>query len=176
MGMLQAWIVFLLSGMGLISLLYYGYRRFVRGKIILYIYNKNRIVYRKAVRPDSLGMLNVNGHSYYYKETEVLTTPGFLLKEPTPALVFEESKPNPVNLWQKRPHPLGEEDISSSELSQILSDGTVRDFVQAQSKINLTQVTGIVVVVGVILLVAIIGVGYWITGTAIPVIGSGIGR
>lgn len=162
MTILQAWAILFLAGVGLMSLVYVAYRHFVRGKIICYIYNKNRFIYKKAARPDELGLLHVKGRAYYYRENEVLTTKGFLLSEPFPALIFEEGRPNPVNLWQKRANPLGAEDVSSMELSKILNDGTVRDFVEAQSKISLQQVTGIIVVTGLILLAAVVGTGYWI--------------
>lgn len=162
MTILQAWALVFFSGIGLMTLVYLAYRHFVRGKIICYIYNKNRFIYKKAARPDELGLLHVEKKTYYYRENEVLTTKGFLLSEPFPALVFEEGRPNPVNLWQKRAAPLGAEDLSSMELSKILNDGTVRDFVEAQSRISLSQVTGIIVVTSLILLAAIVGTGYWI--------------
>ncbi len=172
MDIFQAWLIFVLSGVGLTTLLYLLYRRLVRGKIICYIYNKNRVIYRKAIRPDEIGLLSVNGRAYYYQESQVMTTQGFLLREPTPALVFEEGKPNPINLFEQTVNPLGEDDISSNELSRILNDATVRDFVQAQSKVSLTELKYLIIGVGLVLLVTMIGVGYWLKGIDLGAVGG----
>src|SRR3990172_1585002 len=116
MTVLQAWIILFLSGIGVMTLVYATYRHYVKGRIICYIYNKNRFIYKAAVRPDPEGLLHVKGKAYCYRAEEVLTTKGFLLSEPFPALLFEESHPNPVDLWKRKAAPLGAEDTGSSEL------------------------------------------------------------
>ena len=116
--------------------LYFWYRHYASSRIICFIFNDQRRLYRKAVKPDKFGALHINGKAYHYKEEFIFYTPGMLLREPSPALVFHEDKPDPVNLALEKPESV----YSAAEYSEILNDSTVTDFVRAQAGISPKQI------------------------------------
>ena len=162
-----------LGGVGLTIAFWFFYRQKTRGKVICYFFNKSRRFYRKALSPTSIGVLEYNGKAFSYDEAHIVYTPAFLFREPFPSLIFNEDKPNPLslNFFEADIVPMESPDgeISTSELSKILNDGTVRDFVNAQSKINLSQVTGVIVAASAIIICVVVGVGYWIKGMGVGV-------
>jgi hypothetical protein len=139
--------------------IYYLYRRWTKDRIVLYIFAKNRKLYKKAVRPtEDNGILHVGGRAYHYKEDKILHTTSFLLKELSPCLVYAEGRPDPIDLYARTPNSI----VDSSELSDILGDNTVSQFVSAQSGIDPKQILQGVVAVGVISVVTVAGATWMI--------------
>ncbi len=189
--LIYGYTLILLAGLGMAFLTYLAYRRFTKGKIICYFYTKNRWIYRKPIRPDPQNILHHKGRAYVYREELVIMTPGFLLREPTPSLVFEEDevqptsleipasfdedslkmtvadfikkKVEPQSLHQKTP-TRRKDSVSSVELSEILNDKTVEQFVAAQGKVSVgTLLMSQVIGFGLVLLALGIG-AYYIVG------------
>ena len=67
---------------------YFIYRKFTAGKIVCFFFTKDRTLYRKAIAPGNLNELEFDNHTYVYDEKNIFYTPGGLLKEPKPALIF----------------------------------------------------------------------------------------
>ena len=153
-----------LAGIGVLFLVYLVYRRWTKGKIICYFYTPDRSLFRKSIRPDpDLHILEHSKRAYIYRQDRVLMTPGFLLKEPTPALFFDLGEVHPIDLFGKTPKR-GDDGVSSAELSSILNDGTVKDFISAQGKHTVGQVL-YTQVIGFGLIILAVGIGaYYILG------------
>ena len=164
-------LLFLFAGMGIISILYMSYRKITKGRIIVYIYTEDRQLKRYTARPDAQGLITINKRTYAYRERAVLRTTGFLLREPTVALLYKESKALPaevinhkdgsVAIADRETEPLdpyedfetgkmGEEDLSADELASILNARIVREFVQAMNKVGPQQIALIVIGMGLV--------------------------
>ena len=152
-----AYVIFV--GIGLAAVAYYFYRRWTRGRIVLFIFSKNRGFYRKTARPEG-NILNVGGKAYLYKEDRVLLTNSFLLKEAVPCLLYAEGRVSPIDLFSKTPN----DGITDSELSDIMNDGTIKDFVSAQGQVQPKQIRDLMLVMGLVLVVAIGGSAYVLLG------------
>ena len=161
--LIYGYTLLFLAGIGVLFLAYLFYRRWTKGKIICYFYTKDRGIYRRSIRPDDLGTLKHKGRAYVFKQDKVLMTKGFLLREPTPALFFSESEVHPIDLFKKTPDR-GEGGISSTELSSMLNDATVRDFISAQGKYTVSQVMYTQLLGFALLLIAVAAAAYFIIG------------
>lgn len=144
-------------GIGVAAVAYYFYRRWTRGRVVLFIFSKNRNFYRKTARPDGSNVLAVKGKAYLYKEDRVLLTTSFLLKESSPCLVYAEGRPSPVDLFSRTP----QDGITDSELSDIMNDDTIKDFVSAQGTVQPKQIRDLVLATGAVL-VASVGVSSYL--------------
>ena len=120
-------VMILLIGIGITTIVYVLFRKWTTGRILVFIYTKERQLKRYAVRPDSQNKLQVGGRAYLFKQDHVFTTRAFFLRETFPALIFDEGRPSPVDMYTRSPGG----GVSSAELSEILGDQTVRDFVSA---------------------------------------------
>lgn len=148
---------YLISGALLLVASYIIYRRYNSGKVVCIIFNKKRAIYRKAVRPTLEGILNIGEGSYYFTEAQVFYTHHFLLREATPALIFEEGSPDPIVLYEHTQDSI----ISSAELSKIMNDRTVGEFVAAQSGVNVQRLWMTVVVMGVVTMLVVLISSYF---------------
>ena len=166
--------VILMLGVAIIG--WFFYRRWTSGKIICFIFNKERHIYRIPLKPDSQDMLTYKNRKYFYNESAVLYTPGFLLKEPTPALLFAEEVPDPVNMFALEEDSGGYSEerqrTSATELSSILDTKMVQDFVQAQSAIQPKQMLTSIFIIGGALAVLMIGGFYYMLQQLGPTIGG----
>ena len=142
---------FLLFGLIIAFVLYYFYRKYTRGKIIVHIFSKDRTMQRYAVRPGELNELQVGDMAFTYDETAVVYSPGFLLQEEKPTLMFFEEEPSPINVYARRSRS---EKTSARELSRMMNDATVRDFVAAQQSFNPKSVFTAVIAMGICNLIA----------------------
>ncbi len=147
-------------GIGIAAIIYYFYRRWTRGRVVLYIFAKNRKLYKKTARPTGNNILKVGKKSYLYKEGMVLLTSSFFLKESSPCLVYAEGRVSPIDLFSRTPP----DSITDSELSDIMNDATIRDFVSAQGAIQPKQIRDLVVGTAIVLAAAIGVSGYLILG------------
>ncbi|KKL98104.1 hypothetical protein LCGC14_1827750 [marine sediment metagenome] len=104
------------------------------------IFNNEKAIYRKFIRPDTQGILQVNGRAYNYKPDAILHTRHTLLAEMVPALIYEQETPDPLDVFARVPSADGVSVTSSSQYSKILDDRTVSEFVAAQSSISPRQI------------------------------------
>lgn len=142
---LGVFLYLVLAWLALIGL-YLAYRSYSSKRIICYFFNRQRRLYQKKVKPGDDDLLHVGGKTYHYNEKNIFYTNGFLLKEPAPALLFEESKPDSLSLFTKVPDSV----FSSTELSEVLNDKTVTEFVRAQAGISPKQIITAVITMGII--------------------------
>ena len=143
----------LFIGMIMAGIIYISYRKYTKGKIIVYIFTKDRTLFKKAVKPGSLREIQVADRTYVYNEECVIYTTHFMLKEIKPALLYHEDNPNPVNPYTGQIESV----VTSTELSKMMNDATVRDFISAQSAFQPKQIVGIVVVMALLQAILIIG-------------------
>lgn len=104
----------LISGLVLAGVLYWAYRKGTTGKVIVWLYTKNKKLVRYATRPSSDGLINIRGGSYHYNDHAVIYATAFLLKETVPTLFFVEGKQNAV-------HPFNPT-IATTELRENLAE------------------------------------------------------
>jgi hypothetical protein len=147
-----------LLGIALTVGAYLLYRRWAAGRIVVYIFTKERTFYKRAVIPGSLNELSIDGSTYVYDEKSVFYTPGFLLKEAKPALIFHKDNPTPLDLFSKT----RKSGYSSAELGEMMNDSTVRDFVSAQSSLQPKQIMTAIVVMGLAVMGVVITAAYYI--------------
>ena len=138
--------LYLLVGWIFLIGLYFVYRNWTTKRVICFVFNQQRSLYKQAVKPDIDGLLHIKGRTYHYNHQMVFYTNGFLLKEPAPALLFAEENENAIDPFTKRPKAA----FSATELSEILNDKTVRDFVQAQSGISPKQIVTAILIMGLV--------------------------
>jgi len=118
----------ILAGIVISSVTFMFFRKWTRGKVLVNIYTRDRRLQRHLIRPTDLGKIQVGkAKAYLYKEAEVHFTRLFFIGESFPTLTYVESKPTPIHIDSLT--PVG--GVSSSELSDIMNDDTVRDFVSS---------------------------------------------
>lgn len=147
-----------LIGIGIAAIAYFLYRRWTRSRVVLFIFSKNRHLYRRTARPDKSNVLKVGAKSYIYSEDRVLLTSSGFLRESSPCLVYAEGRPSAVNLFGRTP----QDGITDSELSDIMNDDTIRDFVSAQGNVQPRQIRDLVLGTAILLAVAVGGSAYLI--------------
>ena len=146
---------------------YFFYQKYLSGKVVVQIHTKDRVVYRKLVKPGPLGELHLDGNTYVYNENAISYTPTGLLRQLKPFLEYHQDNPAPIDVYNKSKRT----GVSSAELSDMMNDQTVKDFVSAQSSIQPKQIITAVIAMG-LAVIATIGVSTYYTMTD----GEGLSR
>ena len=137
---------FLVFGFILAIAGYFFYRKSINNKIIVQVFSKDRTMKKYAVTPGPLNEIVVGDMTFTYDETAVVYSPGFMLNEDKATLLYLEEEPDPINVYTKRSKS---DKISARELSRMMNDATVRDFVAAQQSFNPQSVFIAVIGMGV---------------------------
>lgn len=149
---------------------YYMYRKGNRGKIIVQVFSKDRTMRRHGVRPGPLNEIVVGDMTFTYDETAVVYSTAGLLSEEKPTLLYFEEEPDPINVYLKRAKS---EKVSARELSRMMNDATVRDFVAAQQSFNPQSVFTAVIGMGIANMLATGVAAWYISGGNEVISGAG---
>ncbi len=159
----QVILVGFLLGIAVPIILYFVYKRHIRGRVIVDIVYPDRSRKRFAVLKKDDGHLRIDGKDYVFDENYITYGRAFLVREATPYLSYVEGLALPQNPFERGPSPEGS-GISSDVLSTFMDNHDMREFSKEfNSNITNTQLLQSLGVGLVALGVLLIGVTWYIT-------------
>ena len=146
-----------LAGMAVTVGFYLWYRFYYSGRVILILFNQKRELKRRSAKPTSRGELTIPEGTYMLEEAKVFHTKAHFFREMTPSLIYQENNPHQIDIFSITNTAA----YSAQELSRIMNDKTVEDYVNATRGVNPKQLMYTTLAIGGVILLVLVVFGYY---------------